>query len=271
MFEANGADNHGGQEFIDDLPEPGVCGCVGYSAGQTNNTDADINFLACSDVDPDDCGPSDNEEEKDTEKEIPYGSKLEASGHKPGIWSTAAGVDPTTTEVWGGDVAGTTSWKNDTAAGAWMTLADMIGLTQEQVDAMLASANVTEADMHASSGKLEVAPQGVIYIDNNDSGDNELDIAAGTPSVGNGWGLMYVTGDVKISSGAFQFKGLIYVEGDIKASGSCLFVGCVAVNGSVDGAFSSGSPHIIYSYDALTQYANKGMKFVILSWKEVLS
>ena len=273
MFEANGADNHGGQESIDELPEPGDCvGCAGYTAGKINNADADINFLECSDVDSGTCGPSDNKEEKYSETEIPYGSKLEASGHKPGVWSTAAGIDPTTADVWGGNVAGTTSWKDDTVpAGAWMTLAEIIGLTQDQVDAMLASANVTEADMHASSGKLQTAPQGVIYIDNNDAGDNELDIAAGTPSVDDGWGLMYVTGDVKISSGAFQFKGLIYVEGDIKASGSPLFVGCVAVKGAVDGAFSSGTPHIIYSYDALTQYANKGMKFVVLSWKEVLN
>ena len=273
IFEANGADNHGGQESIDDLPKPGNCaGCVGYTAGKKNYADADINFLACSDVDPGTCGPSDNEEEKDSETKIPYESKLEASGHKPGVWSTVAGVDPTTADVWGGDIAGTTSWKDDTVpAGGWMTLAELLGLTQEQVDAMLTSANVTEADMHASSGKLETAPQGVIYIDNNDAGDNELDIAAGTPFVNDGWGLMYVTGDVKISSGSFQFKGLIYVEGDIKASGSPLFVGCVAVKGIVDGAFSSGTPHIIYSYDALTQYANKGMKFVVLSWKEVLN
>jgi hypothetical protein len=87
-----------------------------------------------------------------------------------------------------------------------MTLADMLTLTQEEVDDILASANVTEADMDPSSGKLVAAPQGVIYIDNNDAGDNELDIAAGTPSKENGWGLMYVTGNVKISSAAFQFN-----------------------------------------------------------------
>ena len=145
-----------GDKSIDNLPKPGDCaGCVGYTAGKINNADDDINFLACSDVDPVTCGPSDNEEEKDSETKIPYGSKLEASGHKPGIWSTAAGVNPTTADVWGGDVAGTTSWKDDTVpAGAWMTLAQMLQLTQEQVDATLASANVTEADMHAASGKL---------------------------------------------------------------------------------------------------------------------
>jgi len=266
-FTANGADNHGGQEKVDDLPSLGSCGCVGYTAGKIIYTDNDINFLACSDVDPSTCAASDNEEELDSESEIPYGSKLESSGHKPGVWSAVTGVNPSTGDIWGGNVAGTTSWKSDAAgANTWMTLADMLTLTQEEVDDILASANVTEADMDPSSGKLEAAPQGLIYID-NDGGD-ELDITAATPNYQDGWGLMYITGNAKISTNNFQFKGLIYVEGDLNCTGSPLFIGCVAVKGASGGAFASGSPHIIYSYDALTEYANKGMKFVILSWKD---
>ena len=268
-FVGNGADNHGGPESIDDLPKVGDCaGCAGYPAGKINYQDDDIDFLACSEIDPTTCAASDNEEEKDAETKIPYQSKLESSGHKPGVWSTVTAVDPTTGDIWGGDLAGTTSWKKDPVGGlTWMTLAQMLQITQAQLDKILASANVTKADMVSSSGKLEVAPQGVIYIDN--AGGTELDIAAGTPSKEDGWGLMYVTGDLKISSALFQFKGLIYVEGDVHCSGAPLIIGCLAVKGNAPGAaFPSGSPHIIYSADALTQYVNKSMKFVTLSWKD---
>jgi len=267
-FVGNGADNHGGPESINNLPKVGDCaGCAGYPAGKENYSDQDIDFLACSEIDPTTCAASDNEEEKDAETEIPYQSKLESSGHKPAVWSTVTGVDPTTGHVWGGDLAGTTSWKVDPVGGqTWMTLAEMLSLTQEQLDKLLASANVTKADQDGASGKLEVAPQGVIYIDNN--GDLELDIAAGTPSVSDGWGLMYVTGDLKISSTAFEFKGFIYVEGDLHCSGSPLIIGCLVVKGDSSGAFPSGSPHLIYSKGVLTQIVNRAMKFTTLYWKD---
>ncbi len=240
-FTTNGADNHGGRETYGGPPP-------------THKDDQDITVI---------------ETETDTETEVPYQAKLESSGHKPGVWSTVTGVNASTGDIWGGNVTGTTSWKSDAVgANTWMTLADMLTLNQEEVDDILASANVTEADMHPSSGKLEAAPQGVIYIDNDDPGDKEVDITAATPNYQDGWGLMYVTGDLKISAGNFQFKGLIYVEGDLNCTGSPLFIGCTAVKGASGGAFASGSPHIIYSYDALTEYANKGMKFVILSWKD---
>jgi len=241
-FASNGGDNHGGPETYGGPPPT------------HKNPDDDTTIV---------------EPETDTETEVPYQSKLESSGHKPGVWSTVTGVDPSTGDIWGGNLAGTIPWKKDPGGLTWTTLAQMLQITQAQLDKILASANVTEADMHSSSGKLEVAPQGVIYIDNDDAGDNELDIAAGTPSKEDGWGLMYVTGDLKISSALFQFKGLIYVEGDVHCSGAPLIIGCFVVKGNAPGAaFPSGSPHIIYSADALTQYVNKSMKFVTLSWKD---
>ena len=199
---------------------------------------------------------------------VPYGIKLESTGHKPGLWSTVdVAVSANNIDIFGGDKAGTTAWISDGGGNTWMEFYEMLGFdTQAELDDVLASANVTVADQDPSSGKLEASPQGLIYID-NDGGD-ELDIAAATPDHDDGWGIIYITGNARISTNGFQFKGLVYVEGDLNVSGSGLFVGCLAVKGTEGGAGITGSPHILYSYDALTQYANKGLKFVILSWKD---
>jgi hypothetical protein len=75
-FTANTADNHGGGETYGGSPP-------------THKDDNDITVV---------------EPETDTETEVPYQAKLESSGHKPGIWSTVAGVDPSTGDIWGGNV-----------------------------------------------------------------------------------------------------------------------------------------------------------------------
>jgi hypothetical protein len=262
-FNANGVDNHGGPENVDDLPQLGACAsCTGYSAGKNNYVDTDTLLLDCSSVDPITCAASDNEEEKDTESEIPYGTKLESSGHKPGIWTTQT-VLPSANIFGGND---TEPWKKD-SAGAWKSLADVLGITQDQLDAILANANVTESDMDGS-GHLQVAPQGIIYIDNAASGP-VLKLTAATPSNTDGRGLMYVTGD--FDSQKLAFRGLIYVEGDIHVSSSFWMLGCMAVKGTTSGDFSAGNATFLYSNDALERYVNKGMKFVILSWQEVLN
>jgi len=261
-FNANGVDNHGGPENVDDLPASGVCSCTGYPAGKINYLDDDTVFLPCSSVDPTTCSSSDNEEELDTESKIPYGTKLESSGHKPGIWTTQS-VSPGA-HVFGGN--NTESWKTD-SAGAWRTLANLLGITQDQLDAILANANVTESDMDGS-GQLLAAPQGIIYIDNAASGQ-VLKLTAATPSNTDGWGLMYITGD--FNSQKLAFNGLIYVEGDASITSSFWMMGCLAVRGATDGDFSAGSATFLYSKDSLEHYVNKGMNFVILSWQEVLN
>ena len=218
----------------------------------------------------DDCSIGVNREDWSEldERGVPYGIKLESTGHKPGIWSTVdVVVSANNIDVFGGDRAGTTAWISDGGGNTWMEFYEMLGFdTQAELDAVLASANVTVADQDGASGKLEAAPQGLIYID-NDGGDT-LNIAAATPDYDDGWGIMYITGNARISTNGFQFKGLVYVEGDLNISGSGLFVGCLSVKGADGGAGITGSPHILYSYDALTQYANKGLKFVILTWKD---
>ena len=252
-FDTNGVDNHGGAESFTypnpSPPPPNI---------SVNYTDQDINLLAGTSP------PPVNEEELGTEQNIPYGTKLESSGHKPGVWSTHT-VSPDA-DVFGGNHT-TTAWKKD-SAGAWKSLADLLGITQNQLDAILANANVTESDMDESGHLKKVAPQGVMYIDNAASAQ-VLKITAATPSNSDGWGLMYVTGD--FDSQMLAFRGLIYVEGDTNISSSFWMTGCMAVKGTTSGHFSAGNATFLYSKDALERYVNKGMKFVILSWQEVLN
>jgi PilX N-terminal len=302
-FRANGTDNYGGGnqpdafdvKDRDDLCTVGSEFCLAYPTApccddgegnpasaipadySCNPSGSPCTYDGCVDYDTDliewgwaadDCSIGVNREDwHELEDGVPYGGKLESTGHKPGIWSTVnINVTALNIDVFGGDKAGTTAWLSE-GGGTWMEFYEMLGFdTQAELDAVLASANVTVADQDGASGKLEATPQGLIYIDN--AGGNALDIAAATPDYDDGWGLMYITGDVSISAANFQFKGLVYVEGDLNISGSGLFVGCLAVNGAASGAGITGSPHILYSYDALTQYANKGLKFVILTWKD---
>ena len=145
----------------------------------------------------------------------------------------------------------------------WKTLAQLLGVSQETLDKILEDANVTEADM-GSSGQLNVAPQGVIYIKN--ALGAPVKITNATPDRDNGWGLMYVEGDAQFQD--VGFKGLIYVEGNASVAAGFWMAGCMAVKGTVAGAFAAGGAHFLYSSDVLKANVNKGMKFVSLMWKD---
>jgi Tfp pilus assembly protein PilX len=252
-FKTNGIDNHGGTEkytYTNPSPPP--------ATKHKNWNDQDVNLFPVTPA------PPNSEEELGTEADIPYGTKLEASGHKPGVWTPlASGTVSPNADVFGGN--DTTPWKVE-AAPAWLTLAEALGVSQDVLDRILERANVTEADMDGS-GTLRVAPQGVMYI--NNAGSNELKITSSTPDNDKGWGLMYVTGDVDFKN--FEFKGLIYVKGDAQITGTFWLMGCMAIKGVTSGNFSSGNGTFLYSSDALDKYVNKGMKFVTLSWYDDLS
>jgi len=252
LFDTNGIDNHGGAEkYIGTNPSPPP------PTKHINEDDDDVSLYALGPP------PPNSEEEQDTEDKIPYGNQLQASGHKPGAWTPlGAGAVSPHADVFGGD--STTPWKIE-AAPAWLTLADMLGVTQETLNEILAGANVTEADMDGS-GKLSVAPQGVMHI--NNAGGNALKITSSTPDNDKGWGLMYVTGDVDFQ--ILEFKGLMYVEGDAKITGGFWLLGCIAVKGVTTGNFTSGDGIFLYSTDALKYYTNAGMKYTTLSWYDDL-
>ena len=255
QFYQNGIDNHGGDEKMD-WPGP-----------NTPYADKDTALIGPT------AAPNNEEEIGDMnypEQNVPYAAFLETTGHKPGAWTTVAThpvsppIDPAgTNDIFGGSgSAGTTPWKAE-GAPSWKTLAQVLGLPQETVNKILASANVTEADMDGS-GQLSVAPQGVIYI--NNAGGTTLKITAATPNRDDGWGFMYVTGNVQFQD--VGFKGLIYVEGNASIAAGYWMAGCLAVKGTVAGAFTAGGAHFLYSSDVLSSYVNKGMKFVPLTWKD---
>jgi len=223
----NGIDNHGG--------------------GELSTVDTDTDLLSG--------------EEAGSEDEIAYGQKLRATGHKPGVWTTqpADTVVPGNIDVFGGDA--TTAWKLEDVPN-WPSLADLLGVSQETLDNILAGANVTEADM--SAGKLTVPPQGVIYI--NNLGSDLLKITASTPSSDDGWGLMYITGNARFEK--LYFKGLIYIEGDATIVSNFWLLGCIAINGDAEGDFSAGNGTFLYSAEALQYFTNKGMKFAPLTWMD---
>ena len=246
----NGVDNHGGAEdFFYCTPTKTKCA--------SPDVDTQLQNIAVNPY-------PNNEEEKEEEEYIPYGQKLKATGHKPGVWTPLPlGTVSPSADVFGGDGL-TTPWKVEEAP-AWLTLADLLGVTPEVLTSILDSANVTEADM-GDFGELEVAPQGVMYINN---AGNKLNITSSTPDSDKGWGLMYVTGDVNFQN--LEFKGLIYVEGDAHITGTFWLMGCMSIKGVTSGNFSSGNGTFLYSCDALNKYVNKGMKFVTLSWYDDLS
>jgi hypothetical protein len=253
-FDGNNVDNHGGKE----KHKPG---------GSHIDTDTNLVFVAGPPVEDEDNYDANGVED---EVQIKYGSKIknDASSHSPGVWTTN---DPVTdiTDVYGGtNITGPPpeAWKDESAGNVWLTLAQVLGLTADELQDVLDKADVTIADTSESGGqvKLDVAPQGIIYIDNAATG-KELKIDNSTPSATNGWGLMYVTGNLDAQT--LNFKGLIYVEGTIKLSGNFWVLGAMAVQGGNPSA--SGGGTFLYSKDALDQKVGDAMDCVVISWKEV--
>ena len=246
-FDGNNVDNHGGSEKY-----------TGFNGTDTNTTLAS---------DEDTINASGTEDEF----EIRYGSKIknDVSEGLPGMWTTN---DPVTdiTDVYGGtNITGPPpeAWKNDSAGNTWLTLAQILGLTADQLQQdVLDKADVAYADTSASGVqvKLDVAPQGIIYIDNAATG-KELKIDNSTPSATNGWGLMYVTGN--LDAQRLTFKGLIYVEGTVKLSGNFWVLGAMAVRGG--NPTGTGGGTFLYSKDALNEKVGDAMDYVVISWKEV--
>ncbi len=166
-------------------------------------------------------------------------------------------------DIFGGDSP--KPWKDENVVNSWLTLAQVLGVSDSVKDYILAGANVTEYH-RGVAGVLQSAPQGVIYIDNFGKGD--LKITSVTPEYQDGWGLMYVTGDVYFQN--LVFRGLIYVEGDARITGNFWILGSIVIRGTTAGDFSAGNGTFLYSLEALDKYTNRGMDFHVLSWREVV-
>ena len=168
-----------------------------------------------------------------------------SSAHLPGVTTTGDNV-----QVAGSaGVAGNPQPIDKSATNPWYSLADVLGLTQAEVNSMLAQADQTSI----------VNPMnGVTYINGNAKINSNL----------TGNGLLYVTGNLS-GNGGFQFKGLIYVEGDVKLTGTPWILGSLVVKGTSNFNFSAGNAGVLYSKDALTQYLSQALPCIVLSWREM--
>jgi hypothetical protein len=173
-----------------------------------------------------------------------------STGCLVGIMTTGDVID----ERGSTDLAGEPAAVDTSSSNEFYTLAQMLGISQEELDEILAG-----ADYHSCA---EASPQdGITYIDN----------AAGSEAKwsgnGVGSGLLYVTGNFA-TTGNFQWKGLIYVEGDYTISGTPSIIGAVVVRGHSDYCFSGGNPGILFSSEAIYYTISQHLDFVRLGWKE---
>ena len=236
-LDGNGSDNHGGKEKY------------------TGFTGEDIDTLLSSDEDVVTSSPG-----KSNEHEILYGAKIEndSTTYLLGVWTTGGDVVNQTgsNDIYGGNTI--VAWKDESVANTWLTLAQLLGITNAELQAILDRADVTMADTSVSGGNLwlNVAPVGITYIDNAASGS-----ALKFSSLVTGSGLMYVTGNLNANN--LRFKGLIYVEGTISLAGGFWLLGAMAVKGG--NPSGSGGGTILYSKDALDYEVGNAMKFIFLS------
>jgi hypothetical protein len=180
----------------------------------------------------------------------PHGGTCVEAGCLHGVITTG---DPI--EVKGStDAAGYPSQFDTSSTNTFYTLAQTLGLSQEEVDEILDDADYTDIE--------QADPQdGITFVDN--AAGNEAKWNNGTGS-----GLLYVTGDFS-TTGNFVWRGLIYVEGDLVMHGTVWVLGAVVVKGVTEYAdFSAGTPKVLYSSDALDYYLRQHVKFVKVGWKE---
>lgn len=167
-------------------------------------------------------------------------------GHLPGVTTTGDNVN---TKGNSHDIEGSPAVTDTDPANPWYTLAEMLGLTQQAVDEILANADNTSI----------VNPlDGVTYI-NGDVTIN-ADIT--------GTGLVYITGDANINGG-FQYVGLIYIEGDLQFTGNPDIMGSICVKGTADYKFTAGSAGILFSAEAIEQALAQLAPPIVLSWRDL--
>jgi Tfp pilus assembly protein PilX len=134
-------------------------------------------------------------------------------------------------------------------ANPWYTLAELLGITQSQLNDLLA-----DPDYTAPADVME----GITYI----QGDATFNAGM------RGNGLIYVTGDVAINGG-FEYYGLIYIEGDGNITGTPWILGSVCIRGTADWNFSAGNCGILYSAESIEQYVGQAMPMQILAWRDL--
>ncbi len=168
-----------------------------------------------------------------------------SSGHLPGVVTTGDEV-----KVKGSaDVAGNPIPIDDAPTNPFYSLAEVLGMTDAEAQALLARADNTSI----------VDPlNGITYINGDAKINSDL----------NGEGLIYITGDLS-GNGNFYYKGLIYVEGDVQLTGTGWILGSVIVRGTVDWNFNAGNSACLYSEEAIRNALSMAMPCMVLSWREL--
>jgi hypothetical protein len=147
------------------------------------------------------------------------------------------------------DADGYPSPIDTSSSNPFYTLAEVLGLTQSEVDQML-----NQADNTSITNPMD----GITYI----NGDATIN------SNVTGTGLVYIKGNLT-GNGDMAFKGLIYVEGDVKLNGGAWILGSLIVRGTTDYNFSAGTAGVLYSEDAIKNYLGQAMPMIVLSWREL--
>jgi hypothetical protein len=151
------------------------------------------------------------------------------------------------------DVSGFPVPENTDSTNVFYTLAQFLGISQEELDVILAAADY-------SNTSVADPQEGITYVDNAGA-------ARAKWLTGIGTGLLYLTGDLEVG-GNFAFKGLIYVEGDFKLTGTPWILGAVIVKGVSEYAFTGGDPAILYSSEAIAYYLQRHLGYIKIGWKE---
>jgi hypothetical protein len=170
----------------------------------------------------------------------------ESDGHLPGIATTGDDID-----IQGGaaDVEGDPTPTDSSSSNPFYTLAELLGLSQDEVNQILANADNTSVTNPLN---------GITYLTGNGH------INANTV----GTGLLYCTGDLTVNGG-FEYTGLIYIEGDLKMNGTFWGLGAIVVRGTSDYNSSAGNAGLLYSSEAISQALGQYMPMIVLSWREL--
>jgi hypothetical protein len=151
------------------------------------------------------------------------------------------------------DVSGFPVPENTDSTNVFYTLAQFLGISQEELDTILLGADYTAVGV--------TDPQeGITYVDNAGG-------ASAKWNGGTGTGLLYVTGNLEVA-GNFIFKGLIYVDGDFSITGTPWILGAVVVKGISSYAFTGGDPAILFSSEAIAYYLQQHLGYIKIGWKE---
>jgi hypothetical protein len=166
-------------------------------------------------------------------------------GHLGGITTTGDEV-----KIKGGkkDIEGDPPVDDD-ATNPWYSLAELLGITQSQLNDLLA-----KPDFTAPADLMD----GITYI----QGDATLN--AGMV----GHGLIYITGNVTINGG-FIYYGLIYIEGDAQITGTPWILGSVSVKGTADFRFTAGTGGVLYSAESIATYIGQLFPMQVLAWRDI--